>query len=187
MLPDNKMKLKKNHKFLTSSSFDDLSKILSISLQHLTSNEYNTCRLLTISSFVYYKIENKKLIYLYEDFIRGIKPCRLWLYEDFWSNFFKIEYEEELKNKTENFNLRKYDSDGLINNINYDEPNSIENEKEKILYETISFTSEIMIKLKLSKKFIMSIFEKKIFVMYGIEQEKITFFKEQILEIYSKI
>ena len=83
-----------------------------------------------------------------------------------------------LKNKTENFNLRKYDSDGLINNINYDEQNSIENEKEKILYETISFTSEIMIKLKLSKKFIMSIFEKKIFVMYGIEQEKIAFFKE---------
>ena len=153
----------------------------------MTSNEYNTCRLLTISSFVYYKIENKKLIYLYEDFIRGIKPCRLWLYEDFWSNFFKIEYEEELKNKTENFNLYKYDSNGLISNINYDEQNSIENEKEKILYETISFTSEIMIKLKLSKKFIMSIFEKKIFVMYGIEQEKITFFKEQILEIYNKI
>ena len=187
ILPDNKMRLKKNHKLLTSSSFDDLSKILSISLQHLTSNEYNTCRLLTISSFVYYKIENKNIIYLYEDFIRGIKPCRLWLYEDFWYNFFKIEYEEEIKNKSEPFNLNKFDSNEIISNINDNDQNIIENEKDKIIYETISFTSEIMIKLKLSKKFIMSIFENKIFIMYELTQEKIEYFKEQIFEKYNKI
>ena len=187
ILPDNKMRLKKNHKLLTSSSFDDLSKILSISLQHLTSNEYNTCRLLTISSFVYYKIENKNIIYLYEDFIRGIKPCRLWLYEDFWYNFFKIEYEEEIKNKSEPFNLNKFDSNEIISNINDNDQNIIENEKDKIIYETISFTSEIMIKLKLSKKFIMSIFENKIFIMYELTQAKIEYFKEQIFEKYNKI
>ena len=187
ILPDNKMRLKKNHKLLTSSSFDDLSKILSISLQHLTSNEYNTCRLLTISSFVYYKIENKNIIYLYEDFIRGIKPCRLWLYEDFWYNFFKIEYEEEIKNKSEPFNLNKFDSNEIISNINDNDQNIIENEKDKILYETISFISEIMVKLKLSKKFIMSIFENKIFIMYELTQAKIEYFKEQIFEKYNKI
>ena len=57
---DIKLKKKKNHKLLTSSSFEDLSKILRLSLEHLTSNEYNTCRLLTISSFG----ENVTLLYV---------------------------------------------------------------------------------------------------------------------------
>ena len=187
ILPDSKMKKKKNHKLLTSSSFEDLSKLLYISLAHLSSNEYNTCRLLTISSFVYYKIENKKLIYLYENYIRGIKPCCLWQFDEFWSNFFKLEFDEELKNKNNSLNLYKYDFNGSINNNIIDnEQNVIEKEKEQVLFETIFFIAEIMIKLKLSKKFIFSIFEKKIFVMYGLDQEKTNFLIEQILDIYNK-
>ena len=187
ILPDIRMKKKKNHKLLTSSSFEDLSKILKISLEHVTSNEYNTCRLLTISSFVYYKIENKKLIYLYENYIRGIKPCRLWLFDEFWVNFFRLEFDEELKNKKVELNLFKYDSNGQIRNEINNEQNIIDNDKEEVLFEVISFTVEIMIKLKLAKKFIMDIFMNKIFEPYKLDKDKKNFFMQHILNLFNKI
>ena len=156
ILPDIKMKKEKYHKLLTPSSFDDLSKLLCLSLKHLTSNEYNTCRLLTISSFVYYKIENKKILYLYENLIRGMIACRLWLSEEFWANFFKLDYEEELKYFNDSFFKR-----GSIISVNYNyvvdnEQTLLENKNEKIYFDTITFTVKIMIKLKLSKKFILN-------------------------------
>ena len=187
ILPDCKMKKKKNHKLLTSSSFEDISKLLYISLEHLTSNEYNTCRLLTISSFVYYKIENKKLIYLYENYIRGIKPCRLWLFNEFWLNFFKLEYDEELKNKKDSWKLIKYDSNEIMSSVIDHEQNLVEKDEDQVFYETILFTAEIMIKLKLSKKFILSVFEEKILPLYEVDRDKSDFFIEQIFELYNKL
>ena len=187
ILPDCKMKKKKNHKLLTSSSFEDISKLLYISLEHLTSNEYNTCRLLTISSFVYYKIENKKLIYLYENYIRGIKPCRLWLFNEFWLNFFKLEYDEELKNKKDSWKLIKYDSNEIMSSVIDHEQNFVEKDEDQVFYETILFTAEIMIKLKLSKKFILSVFEEKILPLYEVDRDKSDFFIEQIFELYNKL
>ena len=186
ILPDIKMKKEKNHKLLTPSSFDDLSKLLYLSLEHLTSNEYNTCRLLTISSFVYYKIENKKILYLYENFIRGIKPCRLWLSDEFWSNFFKLEYEEELKYFNDSF----FKSSAISNNYNNildNDQTLLENQKDIIYFDTISFTVKIMIKLKLSKKFILNTFTNKIFNKEEIEKDKIDFFIHQISEIFNKL
>ena len=187
ILPDCKMKKKKNHKLLTSSSFEDISKLLYISLEHLTSNEYNTCRLLTISSFVYYKIENKKLIYLYENYIRGIKPCRLWLFNEFWLNFFKLEYDEELKNKKDSWKLIKYDSNEIMSSVIDHEQNFVEKDEDQVFYETILFTAEIMIKLKLSKKFILSVFEEKILPLYEVDRDKSDFFIEQIFDLYNKL
>ena len=187
ILPDCKMKKKKYHKLLTSSSFEDISKLLYISLEHLTSNEYNTCRLLTISSFVYYKIENKKLIYLYENYIRGIKPCRLWLFNEFWLNFFKLEYDEELKNKKDSLKLFKYDSNEIMSSVIDHEQNLVEKDEDQVFYETILFTAEIMIKLKLSKKFILSVFEEKILPFYEVDRDKSDFFIEQIFELYNKL
>ena len=177
---DIKLKKKKNHKLLTSSSFEDLSKILRLSLEHLTSNEYNTCRLLTISSFVYYKIYNKKIIYLYENYIRGIKPCRLWLSDDFWPNFFSLEYKDEIKNKDDKLNLLKF---------NYNESTNINYVKddETILFETICFTAEIMIKLKLSKKFIIDIFNNKILNKYELSQDKINLLIQHIIDMFNKL
>ena len=187
ILPDIKMKKEKYHKLLTPSSFDDLSKLLHLSLEHLTSNEYNTCRLLTISSFVYYKIENKKIVYLYENFIRGIKSCRLWLTDEFWSNFFKLEYEEELKYFNDSFYKRGSIISENYNSVLDNDQTLLENEKEKIYFETISFTVKIMIKLKLSKKFILNTFSNKIFNNEEIEQEKIDFFTQHISEIFNKL
>ena len=180
ILPDIKMKKKKNHKLLTPSSFEDLSKLLYLSLEHLTSNEYNICRLLTISSFVYYTINNKKITYLYENLIRGIKPCRLWLSDEFWPNFFKLEYDDDMKNKDDKLYLQKF---------NYNESTNINYvlDDETVLFETIYFTAEIMIKLKLSKKFVIDIFTNKIFNKYGLSQDKINFFIQHILDMFNKL
>ena len=186
ILPDPKIKKTKNHKQLTPTSFEDLLKMLSLSLNHINSNEYNTCRLLTISSFVYYKIDNKKLIYLYQNIISGIYPCRLWLTEDFWKNFFKFEFEEEKKNESDLINLYKYNFNGSINYMLDIEKNIIEKNKDQILLDTTMFMAEIMIKLKLSKNFILKVFKNNILEQYIEEKNKIEVLINQILELFDK-
>ena len=186
ILPDPKIKKTKNHKQLTATSFEDLSKILSLSLKHTTSNEYNACRLLTISSFVYYKIDNKKLIYLYENIISGIYPCRLWLTEDFWKHFFKYEFEEEKQNENDLINLYKYNFNGSINYMLDIEKNLIEKNKDQILLDTTLFMAEIMIKLKLSKSFILKAFKNSILGQYVEDKNKIEDLSNQILELFDK-
>ena len=159
---------------------------MTLSLGHLTSSEYNTCRLLTISSFVYYKIENKKLIYLYENIIQGIYPCRLWLSDEFWINFFELEFEEEKKNENDLLNLYKYNFNGSINYMVDIEKNIIEKNKEQILFETTFFMAEIMIKLKISKKLILNTFNNKILGKYIEDNNKIRYLMNQILEMFDK-
>ena len=186
ILPDPKIKKTKNHKQLTPTSFEDLLKMLSLSLNHINSNEYNTCRLLTISIFVYYKIDNKKLIYLYQNIISGIYPCRLWLTEDFWKNFFKFEFQEEKKNESDLINLYKYNFNGSINYMLDIEKNIIEKNKDQILLDTTMFMAEIMIKLKLSKNFILKVFKNNILEQYIEEKNKIEVLINQILELFDK-
>ena len=186
ILPDIKIKKTKNHKQLTSTSFEDLGKILILSLEHLTSNEFNTCRLLTISTFVYYKIENKKLIYLYENFIHGIYPCCLWLSEEFWKHFFKLEFEEEKKNENDLLNLYKYNFNGSINYIIDIEKNLLEKNRLQIILETITFMSEIMVKLKLSKKFILNTFQNNLLELYVEDMNKMKYLLNHIKDIIDK-
>ena len=186
ILPDTKIKKTKNHKQLTSSSFEDLTKILALSLEHLTSNEFNICRLLTISCFVYYKIESKKVIYLYQNFIHGIYPCRLWLSQEFWKNFFKLEFEEEKKNEIDLLNLYKYNFNGSINYMIDIEKNLVEKNKEQMLLDTSSFMIEIMVKLKLSKTLIRNTFQNNLFEQYEEDKNKIEYLKNRVLENLEK-
>ena len=186
ILPDTKIKKTKNHKQLTSTSFEDIGKILKSSLENLTSNEFNTCRLLTISCFVYYKIENKKFIYLYENYIHGIYPCRLWLSEVFWKNFFKLEFEEEKQNENDLLNLYKYNFNGSINYMIDIEKNLVEKNKDQILYDTTSFIAELMIKLNLSKKLILNTFNNDLFEQYEQDNNKIEYLMNLVLDIIDK-
>ena len=186
ILPDTKIKKTKNHKLLTSTSFEDLGKILSLSLGHLTSSEYNTCRLLTISSFVYYKIENKKLIYLYDNFIHGIYPCRLWLSEKFWENFFKFEYDEEKQNENDLINLYKCNLAGSINYMLDIDKNIIEKNKDQIILDITKFMIEIMAKLKLSQNLILNTFENYILNKYEQNDDKIAYLMNQIMNMLDK-
>ena len=187
ILPDSKIKKTKNHKQLTSSSFEDIGKILSKSLEYLTSSEYNICRLLTISAFVYYKIENKKLIYLYELFIHGIYPCRLWLSEPFWANFLESEIEEEKQNESDLINLYKYNFSGSINYMIDIDKNLLDKNKDHIIFDTVMFTAEIMIKLKLSKNFILNSFKNNILKNFVEDNDKINYLMNQILELFDKL
>jgi len=187
ILPDSKIKKTKNHKQLTSSSFEDIGKILSKSLEYLTSSEYNICRLLTISAFVYYKIENKKLIYLYELFIHGIYPCRLWLSEPFWANFFESEIEEEKQNESDLINLYKYNFSGSINYMIDIDKNLLDKNKDHIIFDTVMFTAEIMIKLKLSQNFILNSFKNNILKNFMEDNDKINYLMNQILELFDKL
>ena len=182
LLPDIKMKEKRNHKLLTSNSFEDLSKLLFLSLQNLTSDDYNVCRLLTISTFVYYKIDNKKIIYLYENLIRNIYPCILWVSENFWPNFFKLELEDELKNENDILNLNKFNSNSSINYALDINKNLGEKNDEQIIFEIISFTIDIMLKLRINKKMILNILANNIFKEYEIDENKIKLFIQQISE-----
>ena len=187
ILPDTKIKKTKNHKQLTSSSFEDIGKILAKSLEYLTSSEYNICRLLTISAFVYYKVENKKLIYLYDYFIHGIYPCRLWLSEAFWENFFENEIEEEKQNENDLINLYKYNFSGSINYMIDIDKNLLEKNKDHIIYDTVMFTAEIMIKLKLSQNFILNSFKNNILKNFVEDTDKINYLINQILELFDKL
>ena len=186
ILPDTKIKKTKNHKQLTSSSFEDIGKLLSKSLEYLTSSEYNICRLLTISAFVYYKIENKKLIYLYDYFIHGIYPCRLWLSEAFWANFFENEIEEEKQNESDLINLYKYNFSGSINYMIDIDKNLLEKNKDQIIFDTVMYTAEIMIKLKLSQNFILGAFKNSILKKFVEDNDKLNYLMNQIMELFDK-
>ena len=73
--------------------------------------------------------------------------------------------------------------------FNYNESTNINYVKddETILFETICFTAEIMIKLKLSKKFIIDIFNDKILNKYELSQDKINLFIQHILDMFNKL
>ena len=102
-------------------------------------------------------------------------------------NFFKLEYDEELKNKKDSWKLIKYDSNEIMSSVIDHEQNFVEKDEDQVFYETILFTAEIMIKLKLSKKFILSVFEEKILPLYEVDRDKSDFFIEQIFELYNKL
>ena len=173
IIPDTKIKKQKNHKQLTANAFEDLQKIISIAFKYLTSNEFNTCRLLTISCFTYYKIENKNvLVYLYENFIHGIYPCRLWLLDDFWDAFFKLEYDEE----------NKINDDSLSENI-YN-TRLVENNTDDILLNVALFLGGIMIKLQISQKIIMNLFNNVILDKYEDNIEKKNLIINQIINLF---
>ena len=72
--------------------------------------------------------------------------------------------------------------------FNYNESTNVNYVKddETILFETICFTAEIMIKLKLSKKFIIDIFNNKILNKYELSQDKINLFIQHILDMFNK-
>ena len=83
--------------------------------------------------------------------------------------------------------LIKYDSNEIMISVIDHEQNLVEKDEDQVFYETILFTAEIMIKLKLSKKFILSVFEEKILPLYEVDRDKSDFFIEQIFELYNKL
>ena len=183
MIPDMRIKNKNEHKQLISTSFEDLTIIMKMCLEKLTHEENQIGRLLTIACFTYYKIDkDKNIIYLYQCFNKeAVYPCKLWLIDEFWTDFFQIEMSEA-KNKEDEL-INNYDNN---NNINEFFDNSIIEFKSKdaILLENSLYVSKIMIKLNLNQIFIMNVFEKMILPVYESDYQNIRKIMKIIISLF---
>ena len=182
IVPDMRIKNTNQHKQLISTSFDDLKIIMKICLEKLTNDEVSIGRLLTIGCFSYYKIDKENnIFYLYQCFNNSVMyPCKLWVSDNFWINFFKIEMNEANNKEDELF--KNYD----INN-DFDNDKSIIEFKSKyaILLENSLYMSKIMYKLNLNKIFIVNVFEKMILPIYEYDYYNINNIMKNIFNLFS--
>lgn len=65
--------------------------------------------------------------------------------------------------------------------------NLLEKNKDHIIYDTVMFTAEIMIKLKLSQNFILNSFKNNILKNFVEDTDKINYLINQILELFDKL
>ena len=168
IVPDNLLRLKNYQKQLNVTSFNSFLKIIKITFEHINLTDKNLGFLLTLSCFIYYKIDKGKIIYLYNEFSfnklnKTKKPYQLWCNEIFWIEFFNSEFE--FINKE-------------INYINNDINNSDDLEKEKnemfapnnnrkiSLIKSVLLLSNIMLKLNIDKNFVINIIEKMILPVF---------------------
>lgn len=155
IFPEYSISNEENHKQLTSQSYSDFLKIMTICLSLLTNNDISIGRLLTLACFSYYKIEKEIIRYVYEDLIIGSYPCKLWIDRTFWFEFF-----EEEKNEN-NYNNDIYDigeNDNNELNVN-------------ILDEAIRTMADIMLRLHLNIKFVKEIICEGIAKKYNINEQ----------------
>ena len=169
IVPDNLLKLNNYQKQLNAISFNSFSKIIKIAFEHINISDKNLGFLLTLSCFIYYKIDKGKIIYLYNEFSfnklnQVQKPYQLWCNEIFWIEFFNSEFE--FINKENNY------IDNDINN-NSDESDKEKNEiidinynKKMCLIKSVLLLSNIMLKLNIDKNFVINIIEKMILPVF---------------------
>ena len=171
IVPDNLLRLKNYPKQLNLISFNSFSKIIKIAFEHINNADKNLGFLLTLSCFIYYKIDRGKIIYLYNEFSfnklnKTQKPYQLWCNEIFWIEFFNTEFE--FINKEINYNYINNDS---INSddLEKDKNNEIfdtNNNKKMCLIKSVLLLSNIMIKLNIDKNFVINIIEKMILPVF---------------------
>ena len=183
MIPDIRIKNKNEHKQLISTSFEDLTIIMKICLEKLTYEENQIGRLLTIACFSYYKIDkDKNIVYLYQCFNKGaVYPCKLWLIDEFWMNFFQIEMSEA-KNKEDEL-IKKCENNDNTNEF-FDNSIIEFKSKDAILLENSLYISKMMIKLDLNQIFIMNVFEKMILPVYECDYQNISKIMKKIISLF---
>ena len=84
-------------------------------------------------------------------------------------------------------NLYKCNFSGSINYMIDIDKNLLEKNKDHIIYDTVMFTAEIMIKLKLSQNFILNSFKNNILKNFVEDTDKINYLINQILELFDKL
>ena len=159
IFPEALISNEENHKLLTIQSYSDFLKIIKIGLNYLTEKEFEIGRLMTLACFSYYKIEKgDKIKYIYEDLLIGAYPCKLWINENFWVEFFNYELDDE---GYDEFNLN-YSGD-----INIDDNNEIR------LEDAIFTLADIMLRLNLNRNYTKKIILELIVPKYQIKDEKV--------------
>jgi len=99
-----KFKEQKSH-CLSDESFADLRLLIFYSLLDMNDKyEYDAARLITKSSFFYYKILNKENYFLYKDLVKQNGSFNSWVNYNFWNRWFDIEIKED-PNSTDDDNF----------------------------------------------------------------------------------
>ena len=169
-----------NLKFLCNESFMELLLKIKIILNFMTYNEFETCKLITLSCFKYYTIleENKHTkFYLYNKYNDLYTPCNLWLDNIFWKTWFDedITYSEKKMNQNDE-NDYSFDKSNEEDNELYEY--NEENNNYSIEYKLLIKIYNVMNSLKLGDEFIKKVIFNDLAYNYLTEDE-INLFKEQ--------
>jgi hypothetical protein len=184
IIPDMQIKNKNQHKQLISTSFEDLKTVMKICLEKLTLEEAHIARLLTIACFSYFKIDkDNNVFYLYQYFNEGaVYPCKLWLLDEFWMEFFKIEMKEANRKEDELYN--NYDNSNAGEYFDNDKSVIEFRSKYAILMENTIYLSKLMYKLNLNQIFIVNVFEKMILPVYECDYYNINNIMKNIHNLF---
>ena len=130
-----------NNKMISNFHFDEILDIIKYSFNILKNDEFEICKLFTLSLFSYYKKENDKNIFLYEEYInpkRKIKQCKLWFNSEFWVKW----YEEDINQKVSD----------IENDLNISENEDSNDDKIKI--DLLDRLESVMKELKINNDLI---------------------------------
>ena len=171
-----------NQNFLNNESFMELLLKIKIILNYMTYEEFETCKLITLSCFKYFTIleEHKHTrFYLYNKYNDLYPPCNLWLNNIFWKTWFDedISFVEKKLNKSDenDYNLDLNKSNDEDNELfEYNE----ENDNCSIEYKLLIKINNVMISLKLGEEFIKKVVFEDLASNY-LTEEEINLFREQ--------
>ena len=111
-------------KIITSNCLNDLFKILKNIFILLTKEEYLTCKLLTLSCFIY-GTQNIFIIHKFIEYLESSnnninKICFLWNENKFWNFWLKNDLETKKNNNSiEDISINDDDSDDELENVEY--------------------------------------------------------------------
>lgn len=90
------------NQILTDNSFNNLFKLILISLIQSEDDlsQYDDIRLITKSTFFYFKTVKKHEYYIYQEIVKKQSNFKIWLNQDFWNRWFDLDLEEIENNFT---------------------------------------------------------------------------------------
>ena len=151
-----------NNKMISNFHFEEILDVIKYCLNLLKNDEFEICKLFTLSLFSYYKKENEKNIFLYEEYInpkRKIKQCKLWCNSEFWVKW----YEEDINQKVSD----------IENDLNISENEDSNSDKIKI--DLLDRLESVMKELKINKDLIKIIIVNELAHRYLNEENFIEF------------
>ena len=170
-----------NQNFLNNESFMELLLKIKIILNFMTYEEFETCKLITLSCFKYFTIleEHKHTrFYLFNKYNDLYTPCNLWLNNIFW----KTWYDEDIYYIEKKLNISNENDYNLDLNKSNDEDNELfefneENNNISIQYKLLIKINDVMNSLKLGDEFIKKVIFDDLGSNY-LTEEEINLFKE---------
>ena len=170
-----------NQNFLNNESFMELLLKIKIVLNFMTYEEFETCKLITLSCFKYFTIleEHKHIrFYLFNKYNDLYTPCKLWLNNIFWKTWF----DEDISYIEKKLNISDENDYNLDLNKSNDEDNELyefneENNNMSIQYKLLIKINDVMNSLKLGDEFIKKVIFDDLGSNY-LTEEEISLFKE---------